>query len=147
MHVDRSEPVAKWLVRFTVGEKGVEVLPDLLVDLFFRCRDRFACSDHASDVLGELIELTSRGFVGVLLATVGRVDGLAGALDFVAFAQVIASVTQQQRKGGDCGSERDTCVSSPIICKGEEDIWAVRCGGGGGGGSPTEARRENGESQ
>src|SRR3989442_1406848 len=89
------------LARLSIGQEGVKVPAHLIEDLF-ACRFHSAPrGHHRGRFLREIIRCAPRLFIRVLLPTERRVRGCPWAPYFVALADVVTGVAQEQRKAGD----------------------------------------------
>ena len=86
----------------TIGQERLEVTAHLSQQLHLRGLERQALADQLRRILGEIIEVAAGLLVGVTLPAVRCIGGRAGTPYFVALADVIARVAQQQRICGDC---------------------------------------------
>ncbi len=131
MDVGRTEPIAKRLAVFSIGEKVLEVAPDFLVELLFGLLQIVRLANK----LREAVEVYASLGVGRRLTAMRLIPGSSGRPDFVGESDVIALIAQQQgisrdRRIPDGAAEDSALPGSPEVLSGKQRA-ATRGAGGG----------------
>ena len=136
MRQRRTEPVTERLTGRPLGEEGVEVARDLVVEFLLGGGERFPGGDHFGDVHRELVKATARARVVESIGPVRRVGRRAGTPHLVGLADVIARAAQQQRIGGNAvvpvGAAQDCAEMRPEKILAREQRASARRAGGSG---------------
>src|SRR5687768_11582331 len=99
MNICWTEPITEWCMVGASGEERIEVGKDFVVQHLLRRFEFHSFGYHLGDVLRELIEPSSRTFVGISASPVRCIVWPPGAPNFVRFADVVTRPLKDQRIG------------------------------------------------